>query len=72
MYLKSVGYTDTVLFPNIGNAANVQLPDIGMPGIYHRKNEVSRQLISGIFDHTDKKLLATYLTFYADRYPAYQ
>jgi hypothetical protein len=24
MHLKSVGYTDTVLFPTIGNAVNVQ------------------------------------------------
>ena len=31
--LKSVGYTDTVLFPTIGNAVNVQSPDIGKPDI---------------------------------------
>jgi hypothetical protein len=36
--LKSVGYTDTVLFPTIGNAVNVQLPDIGKPDIYIRKD----------------------------------
>jgi hypothetical protein len=29
MHLKSVGCTDTVLFPTIGNAINVQSPDIG-------------------------------------------
>jgi hypothetical protein len=29
MHLKFVGYTDTVLFPTIGNAVNVQPPDIG-------------------------------------------
>jgi hypothetical protein len=34
MHLKSVGYTDTVLFQTIGNAVNVQLPDIGKPDIY--------------------------------------
>jgi hypothetical protein len=38
MYLKSEGYTDTVLFPTIGNAVNVQSPDIGKPDIYRRKD----------------------------------
>jgi hypothetical protein len=38
MHLKSVGYTDTVLFPTIGYAVNVQLPDIGKPDIYPRKD----------------------------------
>jgi hypothetical protein len=38
MHLKSVGYTDTLLFPTIGNAVNVQSPDIGKPDIYHRKD----------------------------------
>jgi hypothetical protein len=38
MYLKSVGYTETVLFQTIGNAENVQLPDIGEPDIYGRKD----------------------------------
>jgi hypothetical protein len=38
MHLKSVGYTDTVLFPIINNAVNVQLPDIGKLNIYHRKD----------------------------------
>jgi hypothetical protein len=39
MYLKSVGYMDTVLFPTIGNAENVQSPDIGIkPDIYRRKD----------------------------------
>ncbi len=38
MHLKSVGYTDTVLFPTIGNAANVQSPYIGKPDIYRRKD----------------------------------
>jgi hypothetical protein len=28
MHLNSVGYTDAVLFPIIGNAVNVQWPDI--------------------------------------------
>ncbi len=28
MHLKSVGYMDTVLFPTVGNAVNVQSPDI--------------------------------------------
>jgi hypothetical protein len=37
MHLKSVGYTDTVLFPTIGNAVNVQLPDIGQPDIFAEK-----------------------------------
>jgi hypothetical protein len=36
--LRSVGYTDTVLFPTIGNAVNVQSPDIGKPDIYCRKD----------------------------------
>ncbi len=31
-------YTDTVLFPTIGNAVNVQAPDIGKPDIYCRKD----------------------------------
>jgi hypothetical protein len=31
---KSVGYTDTVLFPTIGNAVNVQLPGISNPDIF--------------------------------------
>jgi hypothetical protein len=38
MHLKSVGYTDTVLFPTIGNAVNVQSPDIGKPDIYRSKD----------------------------------
>jgi hypothetical protein len=38
----AVGYTDTVFFPNIGNAVNVHSPDIGKPDIYRRKYEVSR------------------------------
>jgi hypothetical protein len=38
MHLKSVGYTDTVLFLTIGNVVNVQLPDIGKPDIYCRKD----------------------------------
>ena len=37
MHLKSVGYTDTVLFPTIGNAVNVQSPDIGKPDIFAEK-----------------------------------
>jgi hypothetical protein len=37
-HLKSVGYTDTVLFPTIGNAVNVQSPDIGKPDIHGRKD----------------------------------
>jgi hypothetical protein len=71
IHLKSVGYTDTVLFPTIGNAVNVQSLDIGKPDIYRRKDYVSRQPTSVIFGHPDKKLLPTYLNFYADRYPAY-
>jgi hypothetical protein len=38
MYLKSVGYADTLLFPTIGIAVNVQLPDIGKPDVYRRKD----------------------------------
>jgi hypothetical protein len=38
MHLKSVEYTDTVLFLTIGNAVNVQLPDIGKLDIYGRKD----------------------------------
>jgi hypothetical protein len=38
MHLKSIGYTDTVLFPTIGNAVNVHSPDIGKPDIYGRKD----------------------------------
>jgi hypothetical protein len=38
MHLKSLGHTDTVLFPTIGNAVNVQLLDIGKPDIYCRKD----------------------------------
>ncbi len=38
MRLKSVGYTDTVLFPTISNAENVQSPDISKPDIYCRKD----------------------------------
>ncbi len=30
--------TDTVLFQTIGNAVNVQAPDIGKPDIYYRKD----------------------------------
>jgi hypothetical protein len=68
MRLKSVGYMDTVLFPTIGNAANVQSPDIGKPDIFRRKDWESRQPILVIFGHLDKKLLQAYLSFYADRY----
>ncbi len=35
---KSEGYTNTVLFQTIGNAINVQSPDIGKPYIYRRKD----------------------------------
>ncbi len=63
MHLKSVGYTDTVLCPTIGNAINVQSPDIGNPDIYCRKDKVSRQPIPVIIGNTDKKLLPTYLNF---------
>jgi hypothetical protein len=38
MHLKSVGYTDKVLFPTIGNAVNVQLLDIGKPDVYRTKD----------------------------------
>jgi hypothetical protein len=38
MHLKSVGYTDTVLFPATGNAVNVQLLDTGKRDIYCRKD----------------------------------
>jgi hypothetical protein len=71
MHLKSVGYTDAALLPTIGNALNVQSPDIGKPDIYRRKYKVSRQPISVIFGHPDKILLQ-HLNFYADRYRAYQ
>ncbi len=54
MNLHPVGYTDTVLFPTIGNAANVQLPDIGKPDINCRKYEVCRQPISVIFGLKEK------------------
>jgi hypothetical protein len=37
MHLKYVGYIDAVLFPTIGNAVNVQSPDIGKPDIYGQK-----------------------------------
>ncbi len=37
MHLKSVGYTDTVLFPTIGNAVNVQSQDIGKADIFAEK-----------------------------------
>jgi hypothetical protein len=63
MHLKSVGYTDAVLFPTIGNAVNVQSPDIGKLDIYCRKDKVSRQPILVIIGNTDKKLLLTYLNF---------
>ncbi len=71
MHLKSVGYTDTVLLPTIGNAVNVLTPDVGKSDIYHKKDQVSRQPILVIFGYPDKKLLPTYLNFYADRYPDY-
>ncbi len=43
MHLKSVVYTDIVLFPTIGNAVDVQSPDIdkldiGKPDIYRRRD----------------------------------
>jgi hypothetical protein len=38
MHLKSLGVTNTVFFPTIGNAVNVQSPDIGKPDIYYRKD----------------------------------
>jgi hypothetical protein len=61
MYLKSVGYTETILFPTNGNALNVQSLNIGKPDNNHRKDVVSRQPISVIIGHPDKKLLPTYL-----------
>jgi hypothetical protein len=63
MHLKSGGYMDTVLFRTIGNAVNVQSLDIGKSDIYCRKDYVSRQPISVIIGHPDKKLLPTYLNF---------
>jgi hypothetical protein len=63
MHLKSVGYTDTVLFLTIGNAVNVQSPDIGKPDIYCRKDWVSQQPVLVIIGNTEKKLLPTYLNF---------
>jgi hypothetical protein len=63
MHLKSVGYTDLVFCPSIGNAANIQSLDIGKPDIYCRKDLVSLQPISVIIGNTDKKLLPTYLNF---------
>jgi hypothetical protein len=38
MHQKSIGYTDTVLFPAIGNAVYVQSPGIGKPYIYRRQD----------------------------------
>jgi hypothetical protein len=38
LHLKSVGYTDTVLFATIGNAVSLQSPDIGKLDIYCRKD----------------------------------
>jgi hypothetical protein len=68
---------ETVLFPTIGNVVNVQSPYIGKPDIYRRKDKVSQQPISVASGHSFrlsnlqiKKLLATYLNFYVDRYPA--
>jgi hypothetical protein len=55
--------TNTVLFPTIGNVVNVQSPDIGKPDIHCKKDWVSRQPISVIIGHPDKKLLPTYLNF---------
>jgi hypothetical protein len=75
MHLKSVGYTDTVLFPTIGNAVNVQSLDIGKPDIYCRKEYVSRQPISVIIGNTDKNCCQLTLTFKLilySRYLAYQ
>ncbi len=43
--------------------------DIGKPEIYRRKDQVSRQPISVIFGHLDKKTVGN---CNADRYPAYQ
>jgi hypothetical protein len=63
MHLNSVGYTDTVLCPTIGNAVNIHSPEIGKPDIYCRKDQVSRQPISVIIGNTDKNLLPTYLNF---------
>ncbi len=34
----SLGYTNTVLLPTVGNPVNVQLTDIGKPDIYRRKD----------------------------------
>jgi hypothetical protein len=36
MNLKSVGYTDTVLFPSTGMAGDVVLPYFGKSDIYYR------------------------------------
>ncbi len=63
---------ETLLFPTVGNAVNVKSPDISKPENYHRKDWVSRQPTLVIIGHPDKNLLASYLNFYADRYPAYQ
>ncbi len=58
MHLKSVGYMDTVLFPTIGNAVNVQSPDmVSQKSI--TENILSQQPILVIIGHPDTKLLLT-------------
>jgi hypothetical protein len=47
-------YMDTVRFPTIGYAVNVQWLDIGKPDIYHGKDELSWQPILVIIGHPEK------------------
>ncbi len=68
MHLKSVGYTDTVLFSTIGNAVNVAR--------YRKAGYLSQKRLgksaANLGNFWSPKLLPTYLIFYADRYLAYQ
>jgi hypothetical protein len=51
MHKKSIGYTDTVLFPSFGKAGYVLLPYIGKADIYHIIVDVSWQPISIFVGH---------------------
>ncbi len=70
MYPKSKGYTDTELFPTIGNAVNALSPDMGKPDICLPQKSLGSQRPSS-FEYSDKNLLSSYQNFSADIYPAY-
>jgi hypothetical protein len=79
MHLKSIGFTNIVLFLSTGKAEDVLLPYFGKSDIYPKKSlgKLAANFniywsFFPVFQYSDKNLLPTYLNFYANKYPTYQ